>query len=66
MKKDYFYWVIFFVLFILFYKAIELLWENINAFNNITVFASRLIIIVVGFIISILLTEKIVKFIRKK
>lgn len=66
MKKDYLYWVIFFLLFIVFYKALEFVWENINTFNNITVFTSRLIIIVIGFVISILLTDKITKAIRKE
>jgi hypothetical protein len=66
LKKDYFYWITFFVLFILFYKLLELLWVNIKVFNNITVFTSRLIIIVIGFVISLLLTDKITKAIRKK
>ncbi len=66
MKKDYFYWIVFFVLFILFFKSLEYFWENINAFKNITAFASRLIITVIGFVVSILLTDKITKAIRKK
>ena len=66
LKKDYFYWGVFFVLFIIFYKALELFWGNINAFNDITEFASKLIIIVIVFVISILLTDKITKAIRKK
>ena len=66
MKKDYFYWIVFFVLFILFFKSLEYFWENINAFKNITPFASRLIITVIGFVVSILLTDKITKAIRKK
>lgn len=66
MKKDYFYWIIFFGLFILIFKVLERLWENIDALNGMTAFTSRLIISVVGFIISILITEKINGLIKKK
>ncbi len=66
MKKDYLYWGIFFVLFIIFFKVLEGLWEYIDLFKGITDLLSRLIITVVSFIISIIITEKISVIIKKK
>lgn len=66
MKKDYLYWGIFFVLFIINFKVLEVLWEYIDLFKVITEFASRLIITVVSFIISIIITEKVNAIIKKK
>ncbi len=66
LKKDYFYWTIFFVLFILFFKILEYLWDGTQALSWISIFASRLIITIIGFVISILITEKINKVIKKK
>lgn len=66
LKKDYFYWIIFFILFILSFKVLERLWESIDVFRGMTAFTSRLIITVVGFVISILITEKINGVIKKK
>lgn len=66
MKKDYLYWGIFFVLFIIFFKVLERLWEYIDLFKGITDFVSRLIITVVSFIVSLIITEKVNTIIKNK
>ena len=66
MKRDYFYWTIFFVIFIIFFKAIEWVWDNIQAFSELSIILSRLIIVIIVFIISIIFTEKIGGVINRK
>ena len=66
MKKDYLYWIIFFVLFAINFKVLEVLWESIALFNGVTDFVSRLIITLVSFIVSIIITEGVNKIIKIK
>jgi uncharacterized membrane protein YcjF (UPF0283 family) len=66
LKRDYLYWTIFFVLFAILFKVLEWVWDNIQALDELSIMASRLIIIIIVFIISIISTEKINGLIKRK